>query len=308
MFRRPLMLIGALALVLSACTGGSQVAATYDGGEITVDEVNALIPFEADTVDTTQFAQTLYRLIVDRVFSAAAEADFGITPDEARVAEGIQAITDEVTVNGSITLEEGLSGSGLTEVGMEAIARQRVVFDDVRLALVAEEPAPSEDELRAQYDTQVLSSAEVCSRHILLETEEDATAALDRALAGEDFAALATELSTGPSGPDGGDLGCTAPGSFVPEFANATMDAEVGVPYGPVQSSFGWHVILVESRTVPTFEELRDTIQASLADLNANNLFNEWLTGKLAGAGIVVEEQYGTWTNDPTPAVLPPAP
>jgi peptidyl-prolyl cis-trans isomerase C len=302
------LLIGALALVASACTGGSQVAATYDGGEITVEDVNALIPFDADTVDTTQFAQTLYRVIVDRVFTEAAEAEFSIVADEATVAESVQSIIDEVTANGTVELAEGLEANGLTEVGMEAIARQRVVFDDVRLALAEQQTAPTDEELMTEYEAQLQTLSEVCARHILLEDEVSASAALDRALEGEDFAALATELSTGPSGPDGGDLGCTSPGSFVPEFGLATMEAEIGVPYGPVQTSFGWHVILVESRTVPTFDEVRDTIQASLANLNANNLFNEWLTGKLAGAGIVVEEQYGTWTNDPAPSVLPPAP
>ena len=77
-------------------------------------------------------------------------------------------------------------------------------------------------------------------------------------VAGEDFGTLAMELSTGPSGPSGGDLGCGVPSQFVAEFSLATLQAEVGVPHGPIRSSFGWHVILVSERTAPIFEDLRD--------------------------------------------------
>lgn len=87
----------------------------------------------------------------------------------------------------------------------------------------------------------------LCSSHLLVETEADAAAAVSRLDAGEDFAALAAEVSVGPSGPSGGDLGCIAPGALVPEFVEGA--AAVGGPgiSEPVQSQFGWHVIEVRS-------------------------------------------------------------
>ncbi len=84
-----------------------------------------------------------------------------------------------------------------------------------------------------------------CSSHILLETEAQALDAIERLDAGEDFAELAMELSTGPSGPQGGDLGCSDPSGFVVEFRDAVVAAEIGVVTGPVATQFGWHVILV---------------------------------------------------------------
>ncbi len=87
----------------------------------------------------------------------------------------------------------------------------------------------------------------LCSNHILLETEEDAIAALERFEAGEDFANLAIELSTGPSGPGGGDLGCVAQGQFVAEYEEAAYEAAGGDVIGPVQTEFGYHVIQIES-------------------------------------------------------------
>jgi NIMA-interacting peptidyl-prolyl cis-trans isomerase 1 len=61
---------------------------------------------------------------------------------------------------------------------------------------------------------------------------------------GADFAALAKEYSDGPSGPDGGDLGNFAPAQMVPEFSAATMKLEIGGVSAPVESAFGYHVIL----------------------------------------------------------------
>ncbi|NNE94849.1 MAG: hypothetical protein HKN24_02360 [Acidimicrobiales bacterium] len=84
-----------------------------------------------------------------------------------------------------------------------------------------------------------------CTRHILLDTEEEADAVVQRLADGEDFADLAVELSTGPTGPNGGDLGCSDPNGYVAEFRDAVVNATVGEVIGPVATQFGWHVIEV---------------------------------------------------------------
>ncbi len=314
MHSRKLIGIVAVALVAAACgtsadaAGRGGVAATYEGGEISVGDVYAFIPIpqDADTVDADQFAGTLTRLILDRVFAAAAEQDYEVTADDATVAENLAVITESITNGGQIELDLALETNGLTEVSLQAIARQQAIFDEVSIALIETQPAPDEAEMRDLYESQLLTIAEVCSRHILVESEEEAVSALDRALAGEDFAELAIELSTGPSGPDGGDLGCGAPGGFVPEFAQAVIDAEPGVPIGPIETQFGFHVILVESKTVPTFEESRQEIESAFLEADVSVLFNDWLGTKMAAANVQVDEQYGSWTLDPQPAVIPP--
>lgn len=88
---------------------------------------------------------------------------------------------------------------------------------------------------------------QLCSSHILLETEEDALAAIERLEAGEDFATVAMEVSTGPSGPTGGDLGCVDPASFDADFVAGAVEVEPPGISPPVQSQFGWHVISVRS-------------------------------------------------------------
>ena len=84
---------------------------------------------------------------------------------------------------------------------------------------------------------------------------------------GADFATLAAEKSTGPSGPNGGDLGWFGLGMMVKPFEDAVLLLQPGQLSDPVQTQFGWHVIkLMETRaaTAPTLEETRDELAGEL--------------------------------------------
>lgn len=105
--------------------------------------------------------------------------------------------------------------------------------------------------------------AEFNASHILVETEAEAQDLVERARGGEDFAELAKAHSTGPSGPNGGDLGWFGEGMMVPEFENAVKEMGAGDISDPVQTQFGWHVIkLNETRVAeaPPLEDVRDTL------------------------------------------------
>jgi peptidyl-prolyl cis-trans isomerase C len=129
----------------------------------------------------------------------------------------------------------------------------------------------TDDYLKAKYEAYVgdtsNASEERRARHILLKTEDEAKAAIARLEKGEDFAELAKELSTGPSGPNGGDLGYFVPEDMVAPFSEAAFAMEPG-SFGktPVQTQFGWHVIKVEdARPVAPlpFEQLADQLRGS---------------------------------------------
>ena len=113
-----------------------------------------------------------------------------------------------------------------------------------------EVPTPSDAELRALYEVGTEESGLVCSAHILVETEAEADAILEQLEGGADFAELAASesIDTG-SGAAGGNLPCELTGNFesayVPEFVEAALAAEIGEPVGPVQSEFGYHVIVL---------------------------------------------------------------
>lgn len=130
-----------------------------------------------------------------------------------------------------------------------------------------EENPPTETELRAEYSAQVAGyqPQQYKARHILLETEDEAKAVIAQLDEGAEFAELAKEKSTGPSGPNGGDLGWFPPDSMVKPFSDAVVALEDGsYTSEPVQTQFGWHVILREDSReteAPSFEEVKDRLR-----------------------------------------------
>ncbi|MDH3195191.1 MAG: peptidylprolyl isomerase, partial [Hyphomicrobiales bacterium] len=108
------------------------------------------------------------------------------------------------------------------------------------------------EDIKAEYDKQSATfqpQEEIRARHILVASKEEAEALIAELDAGKDFADLAKEKSTGPSGPNGGDLGRFSRGRMVPEFEAAAFDLEAGThSVEPVETQFGWHVIKVEEK------------------------------------------------------------
>ncbi|MDA0241004.1 MAG: peptidylprolyl isomerase [Proteobacteria bacterium] len=135
----------------------------------------------------------------------------------------------------------------------------------------------TEEKLRARYSEFVKtqnSSEEVHARHILVETEAKALDVIARLDKGEKFAELAKSVSTGPSGKAGGDLGFFTRERMVPAFSEAAFALARGkMTKKPVQTQFGWHVIMVEEKrqaAPPTFsqaeKELRENLTREVAE------------------------------------------
>lgn len=87
------------------------------------------------------------------------------------------------------------------------------------------------------------------ARHILVDSEELCQELKDKIANGEDFAKLAQQHSSCPSGRSGGDLGSFGPGQMVPEFDRVVFSAAVNEVQGPVKTQFGYHLLEVTSRT-----------------------------------------------------------
>ncbi len=129
---------------------------------------------------------------------------------------------------------------------------------------------------------------EISARHILVETEDEGKSLIQRLKDGEDFAELAMEASIGPSGPRGGDLGYFTKEQMVPPFAEAAFSMQKDeFSEVPVQTQFGWHVILVEDRRMseaPSLEDMREQLEGGLADA----IVQEIVVELREGAEIVV--------------------
>lgn len=144
--------------------------------------------------------------------------------------------------------------------------------------------AATAEALQDAYDRaygSVEPQTEYNASHILVETEEEAQALAAELAGGADFATLAMEWSTGPSGPAGGELGWFARGAMVPPFDAAVAAMEAGAISDPVQTQFGWHVIKLNERRikdVPALAEVqgellggiqRAAIESRLEELRA---------------------------------------
>jgi peptidyl-prolyl cis-trans isomerase C len=150
-----------------------------------------------------------------------------------------------------------------------AYARNRLLSE----TLLAQETkaALTEPAMRAVYDDavkQMGAEKEVRARHILLETEDEAKAALAEVNKGGDFAELAKQKSKDPGASEGGDLGFFTKDQMVPEFSEVAFKLEPGKVSDPVKSQFGWHIIKVEERRdrpVPEYDKVKEQIETYLA-------------------------------------------
>jgi len=166
--------------------------------------------------------------------------------------------------------------SGMKEIGLTE-AQYRHLFETglLRTKLIEAVTAnlPPEEE-------------QIWARHILVADEESANAVIERLKAGEDFAALAIELSedTG-SGAMGGDLGWFGKGRMVPDFEVAAFSLEDGEISEPVQSDFGWHIIQkLGHTTIP--------LSASAYDQARQTAFEEFLANLREESDIVIHDYW----------------
>ncbi len=305
---RKLVALAALAgVLLTACGGSSAVAATVDGTDVTVGDVEQLINNEGETVSKEQFAQFLAYGIQWIIIDAAAEADYGLDFTEEQVSAEADSIYEEFSEEGE-SREDFLAARGITEEFLSHIARQGLIDEGIREVLIEDVADPTPDEMETARAEAELALTTVCTSHILVATEAEAEEIMTRLDAGEDFAELAAELGTDGTAQEGGVLGCSSPTQYVEPFAAATLAAPVGEVYDEiVETQFGFHVIEVTDRQepaeadLPSDEELADGLrdEAVLADLQS------WFLGAVGEADVTVAEEYGTW--DPsTPTVVPP--
>lgn len=235
----------ALLAVPAAAQDTNEVVATVDGVEVTRDEVAAAIqelPAEYQQMGVEMLWEPMLKQVIDRKLVVAAARDEGMEGSEDYKAQ-------------------------MARLGDQVL--QQLYFQQVMAAPVPEEEVQAAYETWAADYTASGSGDEIHARHILVGSEEEAQAVIERLDDGEDFADVAAEASIGPSGPDGGDLGWFRHGDMVPEFSDAAFALEPGAISGPVQSPFGWHVIKVEERRavqVPTLDEVAPQLEAQIVE------------------------------------------
>lgn len=240
----------------------SFAAATAQAQDATADTVIA-------TVGETEI--TLGQMIIARAQLPQQYTQF---PDDVL----FQGVLDQL-------IQQQVLADSLTDVP----GRVAFAIENERRSLMAGEVinnittgAATDDAIAAAYQERYASATpatEYNASHLLVKTEEEAIAAKARIDAGEEFADVARDVSTGPTGPNGGNLGWFGKGQMVAEFEATTVALTVGDVSDPVQTQFGWHVVtLLDTRNkdVPTLDAVRQelfgeiqeaAIQARLSEL-----------------------------------------
>ena len=211
-----------------------------------------------------------------------------------------QTLPDDVIYDGLLdqliqqnALAQSMEGK-LSKFGQLALDNQRSGMMASEAMAMAGAEATTEDALRAAYEEKYAgqsSGMEFNASHILVETEEEAKTVIAELEGGADFAEVAREKSTGPSGPNGGSLGWFQKGVMVPEFEQAVTTLSPGDLSEPVQTQFGWHVIMLNEtrlKEAPSFEEARGDLVESVRE-EAVRVAIEQVTKELPVSRVILE-------------------
>ena len=240
---------------------------------------NSAAAFEADLAEditlskiesAVQSSVVVPEKLVEREYrrrNESASVRYVLVPAETLLAE-VQVTPEEVEQH------YRSNASGYTHP-----AQRRVKYLQVDTEALRSQIDVSDAELRQAYEQSRSRFENARAQHILIAVPQEATAQQDsealqkardaatRARQGQDFAALAQELSDDPgSASRGGDLGEFGRGRMVPAFDEAVFSQPIGEISDPIRTQFGYHVIKVNSREVRPFEavrsELRDEVLA----------------------------------------------
>jgi parvulin-like peptidyl-prolyl isomerase len=305
---RSLLAVLASAVLFGACgTASPDVAATVDGDEIGLAELETLVSAQiagaglpdgrASPEQYEEVAQlqrdVLSQLIQDRVIvEAAADLDVEV-PDEE-----VEAQLEDLAAQfgGTEALQEELDRRGLSEEELREqitafVRRERLAQHFVDVAEIDDEEVEEVYEARLDDRYRIARAS-----HILVETAEEAEEVLAELEAGEDFETLAQERSIDEfSATRGGELGENPRGAYVEPFDDALWAAEEGEIVGPVETEFGYHVIRVEEFREQRLPEVADEIREELRTQAGQVELEAWMADALAQAEVEVNPRLGRW-------------
>jgi parvulin-like peptidyl-prolyl isomerase len=279
-----------------------QLALGYDAGD--PEPTATIVPTSSDPTGTPTITPTFVYTLTP---SPTPTLEPGVTPTATPTAtptpDGSPTPTPDQPPTATATaiplptqepVTEDLYNERLTEVlafyaealDMTEEDIRALVFEDFRIGMLSERLVEELDFDVAQTKTIVHAA------HILVETHEEALAALERYEAGEEFETLAAELSTDTMNAyKGGDLGWLPADTFVPAFAEAVKNRPIGEVGDPVETQYGWHLIKIYDR-----QEIPTTPQEQLAE--KQELFTELQVEWRAEADVVINDIWQQYLPD----------
>ncbi len=270
MNNRHYMLLLAAVVAISGC---DKIDSMLNPGSDATPESTAAVPAVTGTVVATVNGTDITQSVVD-VYTNQRKTKGG--GDESSQEE----VLDELIALELMRQEAINSGlSSTPEVVATLNQLERSTLAGAAIKDYMEKNPVSDEAAQKFYDEKIgIPGKEYKARHILLETEDDAKNVISLLDSGQDFSELAKEKSTGPSGPQGGELGWFGAGQMVKPFSDATAAMEKGsYSKTPVQTQFGWHVIMlddVRDSTPPPFDDIKERIKMMLVNQNLQEHIN----------------------------------
>jgi peptidyl-prolyl cis-trans isomerase C len=243
----------ATAGILAACTKPADDAAKAAEGAAPAAATTIV------TVNGKKLSSDLYDIFVQAVTGGQMQEPLS---DEQKSQMVDQLVN--MTLAAQAAEKDGLQKDPKVVARVELL-RTQILAEAATDKYIKSHPV-SEDEMKAEYDTQIASMPkEYKARHILVDKQETAESIIRELQAGGDFSKLAKAESKDSSAQAGGDLGWFSPQSMVKPFADAVTSLEKGkYTTTPVQSEFGYHVIIlddVRSPEAPKFEDVKPQVE-----------------------------------------------
>jgi peptidyl-prolyl cis-trans isomerase C len=298
----------------STPAGGTanEVAAKVNGVPITTDELNrsflAHVQVPYSMVQENPRAKEVLRQILDNLIDRelllqqAKSLKMTIAPQQ--VDTQMQQLAQRFPSQEAF--EQALAAQNFTMDSLKKdvegqLLRQQLVKKEVldKLLVSARDVQSFYDKNKDKY----VEEEQVRARHILVKAPQDvsatddaklkskADAALKRAKKGEDFAALAKELSDDGSKENGGDLGFFPRGRMVAPFEEVAFALQPGQISDVVRTQFGYHVIKVEEhktgRALP-FDEAKEQVKEDLTREQTFERYQQYVAGLRTKAKVEV--------------------
>ncbi len=246
----------AALLALAACQQGGS-SATSGTASATADTSPTLATVNGTPI-TQDFFDSYVKQIAGRPASDLTEQQRSTALDNLVRGE---LVTQEAVKQG---LDKNKDTAALLQLTRMNVLEQVIATNYLK------DKKPSEQDLRAEYETEVeaLPKTEYHAKHILVATEPYAQKVIQSLEKGAKFEDVAKKESMDPSKDNGGDLGWFTPDRMDKSFADAVTALKPGeYTHKPVQTQYGWHVIeLVDTRDVaaPPFDSVRQRLEQSL--------------------------------------------
>jgi foldase protein PrsA len=321
----------AVCVALAACSGGSSIkppAAQVGSDRITDTDVQHNIPLfkfitslsqspcgTPDTASHETAAAACARFTLTNLIQEDLVDNYATANDISISTNDVSSTTTQLEsrVGGHDKLVQLLSQQHVTFPQLQDLTKRLLLFNAVRRDIASADV--SDAQLHQTYEQQKPEFTQIDAAHILVQDQQTAEK-ISKQVTPKNFADLAKKYSTDTaSAANGGDIGSRQAGQLDPTFAQAALSLKPGEISKPVQTQFGWHIIMLISAKATPFKQ----VKTQLLDQAAAQSFQSWLLDHLKATTIRVNPRYGkmnlqsgqvdpitsTATDSPTPPSSP---